>query len=254
MTSLGEAPEERRLGRLRRAAGGAWHVPAGVFFVLRHPRLWPFAAAPAAVTLLCLLGGLVAGAFAASWAEKSFGGPESSLPDLLSLTLDIGVWIAIVAAAVGLGLAIALILTAPLLELIGRRAERIARGITVDQSKGFWWEARESVKGALRLLLVAPVILVVGLIPLVGPPLAALWSAYVLSIQQTEAPLTRRGLGSRERRAWHKEWRAENMGFGLAGVVTLLVPFANLLLGPALAVGATLLVLEIEGAPGTASG
>ena len=36
------------------------------------------------------------------------------------------------------------------------------------------------------------------------------------------------------------------MGFGLAGMVGLLVPFANLLLGPALVAGGTLLVLDLE--------
>ena len=36
------------------------------------------------------------------------------------------------------------------------------------------------------------------------------------------------------------------MGFGLAGMVVLLVPFANLLLGPALVAGGTLLVLDLE--------
>ena len=37
-----------------------------------------------------------------------------------------------------------------------------------------------------------------------------------------------------------------SLGFGLAGMVTLVVPFANFLLAPALAVGGTLLVLELE--------
>jgi uncharacterized protein involved in cysteine biosynthesis len=36
------------------------------------------------------------------------------------------------------------------------------------------------------------------------------------------------------------------MGFGLAGMVGLLVPFANLVLGPALVAGGTLLVLDLE--------
>jgi uncharacterized protein involved in cysteine biosynthesis len=36
------------------------------------------------------------------------------------------------------------------------------------------------------------------------------------------------------------------MGFGLAGMVGLLVPFANLFLGPALVAGGTLLVLDLE--------
>ena len=62
----------------------------------------------------------------------------------------------------------------------------------------------------------------------------------------TDPALTRRGLSFREKRRWHRAWRAESMGFGLAGMVGLLVPFANLLLGPALVAGGTLLVLDLE--------
>jgi uncharacterized protein involved in cysteine biosynthesis len=36
------------------------------------------------------------------------------------------------------------------------------------------------------------------------------------------------------------------MGFGLSGLVLLIVPCANFLLGPALVVGGTLMVLELE--------
>jgi uncharacterized protein involved in cysteine biosynthesis len=53
-------------------------------------------------------------------------------------------------------------------------------------------------------------------------------------------------MGFGARRAWHRKWRPESLGFGLVGLVTLIVPFANLLLAPALAVGGTLLVLELE--------
>ncbi len=45
---------------------------------------------------------------------------------------------------------------------------------------------------------------------------------------------------------WHRRYRAESLGFGLAGLVILFLPLANLLLVPALAVGATRLVLELQ--------
>src|SRR5262249_34307386 len=47
-------------------------------------------------------------------------------------------------------------------------------------------------------------------------------------------------------RLWHQRWLAESLGFGLAALFVFLVPFANLLLGPALAIGGTLLVLDLE--------
>jgi uncharacterized protein involved in cysteine biosynthesis len=39
---------------------------------------------------------------------------------------------------------------------------------------------------------------------------------------------------------------ARAVGFGITGLVALLIPFADLLVAPALAAGATLLVLDLE--------
>jgi uncharacterized protein involved in cysteine biosynthesis len=67
----------------------------------------------------------------------------------------------------------------------------------------------------------------------------------------TDPALSRRGLRFADKRRWHSDWRVETQGFGLAGLVGLIVPFANLLLGPALVTGGTLLVLELEDASGS---
>ena len=85
-----------------------------------------------------------------------------------------------------------------------------------------------------------------GLIPLVGPFLSLAWGGRAVAFQMTDPALTRRGLAFRDKRRWHRAWRAESTGFGLAGMVGLLVPLANLLLGPALVAGGTLLVLDLE--------
>jgi uncharacterized protein involved in cysteine biosynthesis len=66
----------------------------------------------------------------------------------------------------------------------------------------------------------------------------------------TDPALSRRGMSFADKRRWHREWRAETQGFGLAGMLGLIVPLANLLLGPALVTGGTLLVLELEDAAG----
>jgi CysZ protein len=108
------------------------------------------------------------------------------------------------------------------------------------------FEMREAARAAAYFLVMAALAFAIGLIPFVGPVLAALWAAYALSFQLTDPPLTRRGLSFREKRAWHRTHRAESEGFGLAGLVLLLVPFANLLLGPAMAAGGALLVHRVE--------
>ena len=132
------------------------------------------------------------------------------------------------------------------LERISRKVEAQVHGDTSESQRGIWWEMLQAFKGSLYFLLSAPVVLLLSLIPLVGPVAGSLWGAHALAFQQTDVPLARRGRDFRARRAWHRRYRAESIGFGLAGLITLIVPLANLLIGPALAVGGTLLVIEFE--------
>jgi uncharacterized protein involved in cysteine biosynthesis len=145
-----------------------------------------------------------------------------------------------------LGLGIALVLASPVLDQLSRRVEAQVRGRALEHARGLRFEMVQALRGSFYFLAAAPGVFLLGLIPLVGPVLAVLWGARALAFQLTDPPLTRRGLTFRQKRQWHGRWLAESEGFGLAGMVTLIVPLANLLLGPALAVGGTLLVLNLE--------
>lgn len=235
-------------GMLRRAAAGAWHVPGAFGFLLRRPRLVPLAAVPALLAVGCVGGGLVAGTYAGPSIEAAFTPAPGRVPEALGALLAVTVWVATLTASLALGLALALLLAAPVLDLLSRETERLQRGEAVDASRGLPWEVGESLRSALYFLAAAPFVFLLGLVPLVGPPLSALWAARALSFQLTEPTLVRRGLGFAERRAWHRRWRPESMGFGLLALLALIVPCANLLLVPALVVGGTRLVLELPGA------
>jgi CysZ protein len=234
-----------RPGGLRRAAAGAWHVPAGIAFLVRNPGLWPLSAMPAVVAAMLLLGGLIAGIFAVSFADDWIAPPHERR-GLGSLALALALYAALPVAGLLAGLAIALLLAAPILELLSRETERRLRGGVTEREAGWTWEIAQSLRGALYFLLRTPGVFLLSLVPVVGPLLGALWGAHALAFQMTESPLQRQGLDFWSRRMWHRANRAESLGFGLAGLATLLVPFANLLLAPALTVGATRLVLELE--------
>ena len=88
---------------------------------------------------------------------------------------------------------------------------------------------------------------VLAVVPLVGPFLGAALCAPLLAYQATDPILSRRGLDARGKKDWHQRWRGETVGFGLAALVALLVPFVCALLPPALAVGGARLVLDLEG-------
>ena len=155
-------------------------------------------------------------------------------------------WTASLGSGVFLGLGIALVLASPILDQLSRQVEALARGRVGDSGKGLRWEAGQAVRGSLYFLAAAPGVFLLGLIPIVGPFLSVAWGGRAVAFQMTDPALSRRGLAFQAKREWHRAWRAESMGFGLAGMVGLLVPFANLLLGPALVAGGTLLVLDLE--------
>lgn len=234
-----------RPGVLRRAGAGAWHVFSGFWFLLRHPPLWPLAALPTFLAAVFVMGGLFLGAYSMRWLEGTLMPPSGRLSAALSLVLYLALWVAAVGAGVILGLGIALLLTAPILERISRRVEQEVR--VVPPSGGTWkWELAQSFKAGLYFLAAAPVMLLLGLVPVVGPLIGLAWGAYALALQQAELPLARRGFDFRARVRWHRRFLAESLGFGIAGLVLLIVPCANFLLAPALTVGGTLMVLELE--------
>jgi len=241
-----EASPAPRPGALRRLAAGAWHVLAGFGFLLRRPRLWPLALLPAILTLAGLAGGLLGALYAMNRVEVALvPGPDRVGPGL-GFILTLLVWIGTLLSGLVLGLGLALLLSGPILERLSRRVDALVRGEAIDRSRGWGWEIAQGFRSTLLFLAAAPGVLLLDLIPVVGPPLALVWGAYALAFQETDATLARRGLDFAGRRAWHRRWRLESLGFGFTGLLTLIVPFANILMAPALTVGGTLLVLELE--------
>ncbi len=240
-----EAPLSRP-GFLRRAAEGAWHVPAGFAFLFRHPSLLSLALVPLLLAVVGLVGGLVIGFLLGPTVDARFApSPERTSPWLV-LLVSMLLWVGTIGASITLGFAFALLLSAPALELLSRRVEARVRGRADEEDKGLGFAVSQALRSGFYFLLAAPGVFLLGLIPVVGPFLAALWGARALAFQFTDPALGRRGLAFGDKRAWHRQWLPESEGFGLAGMVTLLIPFANLLVGPALTAGGTLLVLELE--------
>jgi CysZ protein len=221
-------------------------VPAGFGFLLRRPALWAFAALPAALAVVLIVLGLVLGVFAGARVEARFAPAPGSVPVWVELPVGLLIWTATLGSCAFLGLGIALVLASPILDQLSRQVEALSRGHVGDSGKGLRWEAGQAVRGSLYFLAAAPGVFLLGLVPVLGPFLSIAWGGRAVAFQMTDPALGRRGLSFREKRGWHRAWRAESMGFGLAGMVGLLVPFANLLLGPALVAGGTLLVLDLE--------
>jgi CysZ protein len=232
-----------RLNAGRRALAGAFWLPRGVLFLIFHPSLLPLVVLPALVAGVLLVAALLIGFWMAPLVEARLAPPE---PRWLSLLSGFIITLATLSAGAALALGLALLLVSPILDRLSRRVERIVRGAADDRGSGLAWEVKESLRGALYFLAAAPGIFLLAFIPIVGPLLAILWAGFALSFQFSDPPLTRRGLGFGEKRAWHRRHRPEALGFGIAGLFAFLIPLADLLVAPALAAGATLLVLDLE--------
>lgn len=240
---LGEGPTEP--GILRRAAAGAWNVPAGFVFLARRPRLWPLALLPAVLVTALVLCGFLLGLYWGPAIEAVTLRRFGQLPEWLGIGMALAAWAGTIGAGVFAGLGLALLLTAPALDLLSRSVEALVEGRQLDSGGGLRWEVAQSLRGALYFLSRAPGILLVGLVPLVGPALSAIWAAHALAFQNTDAALARRGMDFATRRAWHRRFRAESLSLGLASLITLFVPCGGFLLAPALVTGGTLLVSEL---------
>jgi len=239
-----------RPGILRRAAAGAWHVPAGFAFLLRRPRLFALAALPIALVSALLVTGFIGGLFAVPIVDDLVV-RQGQREDWLARLLTAALFLSLPFAGMLAGFALALVLTAPILEKLSERVEAIVRGVPQPpDGRGLAAEIRDALRGALYFASRAPGVFLVSLVPIIGPPLGAIWGAHALAFQLTEAPLARQGLDFIQRRLWHARFRAESLGFGLLGFATLFVPLANLLVAPALVVGATRLVLELRQSEG----
>jgi CysZ protein len=241
-------PAAASVGLARRLAAGAWHVPAGAFFLVRHPRLWLPAALPGLVSVALVGLGLFGGGSAARAAEGHLIPADGRVAPWWGVLLTVSLWFGALAAGALAGLALALLLMSPLLDLLSHRVEALLGARSA--SRGWRWELSQSLRSSLYLLGAAALAFLLGLFPLLGPAFGAACGALALAFQQSDGTLVRRGLDFEARRAWHRRYRPEALGFGLAGVVVLLVPCSGLLLAPVLApaltVGATRLVLELE--------
>jgi len=235
-----------RPGLVRRLAAGAWHVPGGFAYLVRRPGLWPLAALPVALAVVLMILGAGVGLYMIPRAEAAFGLTPGARPGWIELPAALLLWLAMVGSGIFMGLGVALLLASPVLDLLSQQVEARERGAAVDGGRGLAWDLLQSLRAGTYFLVAAPGVLLLGLIPIVGPVISVLWGGRAVALQMTDSALARRGLDFGARWRWHQRWLPESQGFGLAGMVGLLVPFANLLLGPALVVGGTRLVLELE--------
>jgi len=237
-------PVPESLTPLVRFLAGISYIPGGAVFLVRNPRLWPVAASPLIIAAGLLVIGIFSGAFWAGRIEQAFfGGTLRTIPPWLSFVMVTGLWAGSLAAGAMLALAIAFALVGPLFEKLSQRVEEIS-GRVPPGSKGWRFEIVQSLKTAAYFAAGAPIAILLGLIPFLGPLLALGFTGHRVAFQNTDAVLLRRGMDFTARHDFHRRFRPETLGFGVASV--LLFPLMNVLAVPIFVVAATRLVNDLE--------
>ena len=104
-----QAPQaEPRPGIILRVAAGAWHVPAGLAFLVRRPSLWILSALPMLLGIAAVACGVILGAYVAPYVNQQFL-PHPTWSAGLDLVIAVGLFLASVALGLGVGLAVAFV-------------------------------------------------------------------------------------------------------------------------------------------------
>ncbi|WP_336646331.1 EI24 domain-containing protein [Microbacterium sp. USHLN186] len=195
------------------------------------------------IPLLLSLGTVVAWAtpFADSWDPFWQNAVRSALGLIIALA-------AVVLASITFT-ALTLLIGDPFYQRIWRAVETDLGGDVPEGDGGFLVALGESIRLIALGVLVAVLALVVGFVPLIGAPLAAitsvLLSGRLLARELTGRALNARDIPSRQRSHLFAAHRARLLGFGAATQLCFLVPLGAVFIMPTAVAAATLLARDL---------
>lgn len=142
-----------------------------------------------------------------------------------------------------------LMLTSPFQDFISAEVEQELTGNTGAEPPGFSGFLRsifQSLIQAIVFSLLTVAFLVLGFIPLVGPLLLFVWTAFALGYSFVAIPSGRMAHRFSQRVTFARNHRGAVFGLGTAVAGAALVPVVNVLLMPVFVVAGTALYVEAE--------
>jgi CysZ protein len=136
--------------------------------------------------------------------------------------------------------------------------EKIWRAVETDLGEysrgtepGFWRSNLDAGRLVVRALFTGLLLAVLGLIPLVGAPIAAILGLFLsgrlVALELTTRPLEARGMTRLERRTALRNHSPRVFGFGVAVHLCYLIPGGAVAVMPAAVAGATVLAKHVLG-------
>jgi CysZ protein len=242
-------------GTLARLNAGAALPGRGFEYLLRHPRLWRYAAVPAVLAVAGVVAVLAFGLTAAGallahfWTQPEAAGWHALLFALWWVA-RLAIWLVLLVLA---ALALPSTLGAPAMDRLSARVE--AQELGASEAAGLGRALAETwraLANALPRLIVFALghaaLLLLVLLPVVNvayPVLAFLWTARWTAVEYLDLPMSRNLHRLAEVRATLRRVQPVGLGFGGVLALLLLVPLANLLVVPVATVAGTLLYCDL---------
>ena len=259
MATLGQEPQPkpaRSRGAARRSVGAVSDFVTGFRYSVQgfrlafSPRLRRFTIAPVAINVLLYVAALWGLVVTTQWCLHAIVGEVDRWYDYLAAG-TVGL-----VAAVLFGLLFfftfvlaANVLAAPFADFLSERTEAVVTGRSIDQPftvgrfiKDVW----VGLVHAAKLLLCQCLVLLLGLVPVVGPVVAIVGTALLLALEYMDYAMTRRRMSFRQKRDMTFRSAAKSAGFGVGALMWMVVPVLNLACVPAAVCGATVLFLDLE--------
>jgi CysZ protein len=142
-----------------------------------------------------------------------------------------------------------LMLTSPFQDFISSEVEQELTGTAGPEPpglSGFLRSIAQSLIQAIVFSLLTILFLVIGLIPLVGPLLFFVWTAFALGYSFVAIPSGRMAHRFSQRVSFARRHRGAVFGLGTAVAGATIIPVVNVLLMPVFVVAGTALYVEAE--------
>ncbi len=243
-----------------RLVSSPFYVLRGALFLWEHKMLWKYAVAPLIISVLVLAVSLGFSYYLADhyllWWLQSLLGSAWYWRILYYLVAAVVILLLLVVFFLIFSI-LARALAAPFNDLICEKTEELVTGrisevpfspvrMIKDISRG--------VGHSLRLLGIYLGVLLPSLLLMLIPGIGfgffwgvtALLSSYLLAYEYLGYPMDRRRYSFAQKRAFIRSRLGSALGFGFGNFAVASIPFLNLLLIPAAAVGGTLLFLDLS--------
>ncbi|TDB72436.1 EI24 domain-containing protein [Micromonospora sp. KC723] len=250
-------------GAIGRFFTGVGLLLRGLGMYVRSPGLMLLGIVPALISAAIFVTAFAALAYLvedlAAWVTPFADGWPTSARNLIRVIaalafLGLGGLLAVVSFT-----AVTLVIGDPFYEKISERVEERLGGTPGAVDVPFWASLRRSLVDSLRLVgragLFGIPLFAAGFVPVVGqtvvPVIGGLVGGWLLAVELTGAPFSRRGLRLADRRSILRADRPATLGFGVAVFACFLIPLGAVLVMPAAVAGATLLARRSLGQPVT---